>query len=280
MPGARRERLSPVTEEPLAEFSKRRGDPVLVYCGLIDHDAASRVYEVLRGAGRLPRLDLVLITRGGVASAAWRLALLIHEFTDHLTVLVPHRAWSAGTLVCLSAHELVFGPMAELSPLDPQIGAAGDNAAAGPSTVSAEDIRAFRDVAGEWFGADDPATRAQTLSLLSQRVSPLSLGAFLRADRFVRQVADDLLAPHIPDAGDRGRLVERLVSGYHSHSHAITRRQARALGLRVTDADADEESLLWDIAQWCQAEMYRDDEVSSRVWAEGMPMNPARRTPW
>jgi hypothetical protein len=270
----------------LSDLCKLRGNPAVVYVGQIDHDAASRIYQVLRGAGRLPRLDLILITRGGMASAAWRLALLLHEFTDLLTVLVPHRAWSAGTLVCLSAHELVFGPMAELSPLDPLIGAANDKAApgepsrrsegAGPSIVSAEDVRAFRDVAREWFDVDEPATNAQILALLSQRVSPLSLGAFFRADRFVRQVADELLAFHTPDAGDRTELVDRLVRGYHSHDHAITRWQARRLGLRVTDAGAEEESLLWDIAQWCQSEMRRHDELSSQVWADGIPVNAVR----
>jgi hypothetical protein len=275
----------------LSDLCKLRGNPTVVYVGLIDHDAASQIYRVLLGAGRLPRLDLVLVTRGGVASAAWRLALLLHELTDHLTVLVPHRAWSAGTLVCLSAHELIFGPMAELSPLDPLIGAAGDRSApgeprrgeaAGPSVVSAEDVRAFRDVAREWFGVDDdPVGRSQVLTLLSQRVSPLSLGTFLRADRFVRHVAGELLAFHTPDAGDRAALVDSLVRGYHSHDHAITRRQARALGLNVTDAGAEEESLLWDIAQWCQSEMHRHDDVSSRVWADGVAPKPARgRDAW
>jgi len=271
---------------PLADLSKRRGNPAVVYAGLIDQDAAAQLYRVLRGAGRLPRLDLILITRGGVASGAQRLALLLHELTDRLTVLVPHRAWSAGTLVSLAAHELVLGPMAELSPLDPLIGAAGSSGApgapgdrpapAGPSVVSAEDVRAFRDVAREWFGVGgDPAADAQVLSLLSQRVSPLSLGTFLRADRFVRQVADELLATHIADAGARAAIVERLVSGYHSHDHAVTRRQARALGLPVTDAGADEEPLLWDIAQWCHSELLRLD-VPSRTWADGIVANPRK----
>jgi Serine dehydrogenase proteinase len=275
----------------LPDLRKLRGNPAMVHCGLIDNDAAARIYDVLHGAGRLPSLDLILITRGGVASAAWRFALLLHEFTDRLTVLVPHRAWSAGTLVCLSAHELVFGPMAELSPLDPLIGAVNERVVpgephaspprrsegAGPSIVSAEDVRAFRDVAREWFGVDDPAARLQILALLSQRVSPLSLGAFFRADRFVRQVADELLALHHPDAGHRQDLVDRLVSGHHSHDHAITRQQARRLGLCVTDASVEEESLLWDIVKWCQSEMHRRDEVSSQVWADGIPENPVRR---
>ena len=58
------------------------------------------------------------------------------------------------------------------------------------------------------------------------------------------------------------------------------RREARRLGLPVTDASADEEPLLWDIAQWCQSPMHRRDELSSRVWAAGIPVNPVRRNKW
>lgn len=272
-------------DQPSPELSKLRqlrGNPAMVCFGLIDHDTPPQVYELLRGTSRMPRLDLVLITQGGVAGAARRLALLLHEYTERLTVLVPHRAWSAGTLLCLAAHELVLGPMAELGPLDPRIGAArgseprGDliegparaGEGTGPGVVSAEDVRAFRGLAREWFGVDDPASRVQVLGLLSQRVSPVSLGAFFRADRLVRQVADELLAFQLPDAAVRAELVDRLVSGYHAHDHAITRRQARSLGLRVTDADADEEALLWDIAHSCRSGLERADGVRGLVLAD------------
>jgi hypothetical protein len=259
----------------LSKLRKLRGNPAMVCFGLIDHDTPPQVYELLRGTTRMPRLDLVLITQGGLAAAARRLALLLHEYTERLTILVPHRAWSAGTLLCLAANELVLGPMAELGPLDPRIGAVrgselrGDLLeGTGPGVVSAEDIRAFRELAREWFGVDDPASRVQVLGLLSQRVSPVSLGGFFRADRLVRQIAAELLAFQLPDAAGRAELVDRLVSGYHAHDHAITRSQARSLGLRVTDADADEESLLWDIAQRCRSDLERSDGVRGLVLAD------------
>jgi hypothetical protein len=271
----------------LSKLRRLRGHPTIVHFGLIDHEAAPRIYDLLLGAGRLPHLELVLVTRGGVASAAWRLALLLQEYTDHLTILVPHRAWSAGTLLCLSAHDLVFGSMAELSPLDPLISAAPDKPIRGeanrssppgttdigPSVASAEDIRAFHDLAREWFGVDAPESNVQILALLSQRVSPLTLGSFFRADRFVRQIADELLALHTSDAADRTTMVDRLVRGYNAHDHAITRRQARELGMRVTDASLEEELLMWDILRYCQAEIEDREGLSSLVLAEGIHTN-------
>jgi hypothetical protein len=238
-----------------------RGNPTLVCVGLMDHAMPEQAYDVLRGSRRVSRMDVVLSTNGGLASAARRFALLLREYSHQFTVLVPHRAWSAGTLLCLAADELVLGPMSELSPLDPRMGsvrgevAGTDHGREGPAVVSAEDVRAFRDLAREWFGIDDPEYRTQLLALLSQRVSPVSLGGFFRADKLIRQIADELLAFHMTDAARRDALVATLVSGYHAHDHAITRPQVRDLGLAVVDASAEEEALTWELVQRCRTNM-------------------------
>ena len=229
------------------ELGKRRDSHAVLFRGPIDHDAAAGCYEHLRSTGRVPRLDLVLATTGGPATAARRLALLLHEYTDHLTILVPYRARSSGTLLCLAAHELVLGPLAELGPLDPQIAAAGPPPPGQPAVLSAEDLRAFRAMARDWFGVDRPEDRLQVLALVAQRVFPGTLGAFYRAERLVRSIAAELLALQLPDAEPAARdaIVEELVTGRHAHDDVITRGQARALGLRVSYPDAEQEDLLW-----------------------------------
>ncbi|MER7007503.1 hypothetical protein ABT297_31285 [Dactylosporangium sp. NPDC000555] len=232
---------------PLPALGKARDSHAVLFQGPIDHDTAAGCYEHLRGAGRVPKLDLVLATTGGPATAARRLALLLHDYTDRLTILVPHRARSSGTLLCLAAHELVLGPLAELGPLDPQIAAAGPPQPGQPAVLSAEDLRAFRAMAEDWFGVDRPEDRLQVLALVAQRVFPGTLGAFYRAERLVRGIAAELLAFQLPDAepAARAALVEHLVTGRHAHDDVVTRGQARALGLRVTYPDAEQEDLLW-----------------------------------
>jgi hypothetical protein len=239
--------------DSLPELAAHRDSAVLVYHGLIDHDAPRVCYEYLRGLGRVARLDLVLATNGGNPTAARRLAVLLHEFTDRLTVLVPHRARSAGTLLCLGAHDLVLGPLAELSPLDPQLSASDGSRGGGePTVLSAEDVRAFGALAHDWFAVPE-ADRLQVFALIAQRVFPGTLGSFYRADRLVRQLGTELLAYQLPDAdpADRAAIVDRLVDGYHAHDYAITRGQARELGLRVTDPDPREEELLWAVVSDC-----------------------------
>jgi hypothetical protein len=239
----------------LPELATLRGSHAIAYYGLIDDEAPQMVYEHLRRLGRVRRLDLVLATHGGSATAARRLALLLHDYTDHLTVLIAHRAWSAGTLLAMAAHELVLGPLAELGPLDPRIGSLS-NADSGPSMVSSEDVRAFRRMAEDWFGVDRDEDRLQVLALLAQRVFPPSLGTFYRAEQLTRQLAGELLAYHLPDADSATRqaVVDQLVSGYHAHDYAITRTQARELGLRVTYPEPLEEALIWDVVGECRAQ--------------------------
>ncbi|MEQ4726162.1 hypothetical protein [Nonomuraea sp. B19D2] len=236
----------------LHQMELSRGRPVIAYYGMIIETSAELVYEQLRTIGRTARLDFLLNTRGGVATAARATALLLREYTDHLTILVPHRAWSAGTLICLGADELVLTPMSQLGPLDPRIGAStGVVQGGGSGILSAEDVKAFSRLAKDWYGIHDKSDLIQVLALLAQRVSPTSLGSFYRAELLIRDMARELLHYQLreKDADEIDTIVDRLVSGYHSHDYVITRADAERLGLRVTHALPAEEELLWSIVQ-------------------------------
>ncbi|GEM_PF-3083077 len=235
----------------LYELQALRGKPVVIYSSTIDSDVVRILYECLRQMGPTQRLDVVLSTPGGVVTIARRLALLLREFTQHLTILVPYHAKSAGTLLCLSANELVLGPMAELGPIDAHIGSVGASPSDAPSMISTEDVRAFRQMAEDWFGVNREEDHLQVLALMAERVFPTSLGSFYRSDRLTRQAAQELLYYQLPDVEEntRQRIVNQLVGGYYAHDHIITRVEARNLGLQVRFASPQEEALLWDISK-------------------------------
>src|SRR5438105_4971181 len=94
----------------IAEMQSLRGTPVIVYASMINDDSVRVLYECLRRWGQQEHLDFVLSTSGGPVTAARQLALLLRNYTRHLTILVPYHARSAGTLLCLCANELVLGP--------------------------------------------------------------------------------------------------------------------------------------------------------------------------
>jgi ClpP class serine protease len=156
----------------LDELQALRHTPVIVYSSMIGDDTVSVVYDCLRQIGQTQRLDLVLFTSGGKVTIARRLALLLREFTQYLTILVPYRARSAGTLLCLSANELILNPTAELGPIDAHIGSVGPTPPDAPGLISAEDVRAFRQMAEDWFGVNREKDRLQVLALLAQLYFP------------------------------------------------------------------------------------------------------------
>lgn len=258
-----------VTLPQLSELEALRGNRVIVYASAITDDGVGILYECLRRRGRAERLDLVLSTPGGLVTTTRQMALLLREYARHLSILVPHRAKSSGTLLCLSANELVLGPMAELGPIDSQIGAAGPPPPDTPGAISAEDIRAFPRMAEDWFGVNREEDRLQVLALVAQRIFPTSLSSFYRFDRLVRQIANELLAYQLGDAeaDSRRRIVDQLVGGYDAHDYILTRGDARQLGLRVHDASPREESLLWDLLQACRERM--DEPPDQRRDAAG-----------
>lgn len=238
----------------LAELEALRENPVIVFHATTEYPSLRTLYECLRRIKSVECLDLVLITRGGEVNAARRIALLLHEYTQHLTILVPYYARSAGTLLCLGAHQLIMGPMAELSPIDGQIGSSVETSPDIPQMISAEDIRAFRQIAEEWFGIKREEDRLQVFALLSQRIFPPSLASFYRSDRLIRQLAGELLTYQLPKVEEhtRQQIVDQLVSGYFDHGYTITRTEAQSLGLQVTFASPEIEELIWRIQEICR----------------------------
>lgn len=234
----------------LEQLQECRGNPALLCHTPLAGDLVPVLYQGLRSIGHTERLDLVLSTYGGSVTATRQIALLLREFTDRLTILVPHRARSAGTLLCLSADELVLTALAELGPLDANSDAAEFPGPGMPGSISAEDIRAFPDLARDWFGVESDGL--QLLALLSQRIFPASLASFYRINRLIRQTAAELLEFPFPDPAEeqvRARIVEQLVAGYHAHDYVLTRTDVRRLGLPVSEPVPEVDGLLWALAR-------------------------------
>lgn len=285
--------MSATLQEALTRFETARNRPALLYCcsseqGVslkgIDESDVPILYSCLHLQGRVAAIDVILDTSGGVIGAAYRIAKLLHNFADMVTIWVPFRARSAGTLLCLGASDLVFGPIAELGPLDPNISMA-EQSQVGPRLISSADIRAFRSMAEEWFGLQQEEHRIQVFSLLSQKFFPTSLSAFYRADRYMRTVAQELLAYQLPNSTpqERAAIVDRFVDGFDSHSHSIDFQEAHGLGLNIRMADGQEVQFVWPIWQaWNQhvktphidymaltGEVYSGGIIASRAfWAE------------
>lgn len=220
----------------------------------LDGELLPPLHDALRGIGRVPELNVIAYCRGGEVAVARRIGLLLHRFTDHLRLIVPHHCQSAGTVLALAAHEIVAGPLAMFSPIDPHL--TGSDAAGEASAMSALDIRMFPRLAQDWFGLDEAAARERALPLLCDSISPAALTAFYRSTLAVRQIGEELLALHMAQtpAAQRSAIVETLLFGYHAHDYTLTGDDLRALGLDVR-SDPVLEEIAWPIVRALRTRM-------------------------
>ncbi|NOK57676.1 MAG: hypothetical protein GFH27_549303n59 [Chloroflexi bacterium AL-W] len=240
----------------LQTFEAQRHNPVLLYITgeqtfppkTIEEYDIPPLYDCLRAIGPTHQLDLILHTVGGHVNTCRKMSLLLREFAQHVTVFVTYKARSAGTLLCLSADQIIMSPIAELGPIDPHQISNAPSQAGGPPAISSESIRAYKHMAEDWFGLPSDQHAHQLFSVLNQHIFPTSLSTFWSADQQMRCIASELLEyqiPHNPEA--RATIVEQLISGYHAHDYCITAHEARDLGLCVTHPEAEEELLLWSL---------------------------------
>lgn len=242
---------------------------------LLDQRPFLLLVDHLRSIGHVPRLDLFLYTRGGETDAVWPLVCLLREYTDHLSVLVPFRAHSGGTLICLGADELVLGTLAELSPIDPTTGNQFNPVdPANPRNrygISVEDVTSFfklaeknlaqQPIADQELSATaaagkaapklDPALRLEVFRELTKQVHPLALGNVERVYLQIRRLATHLLGLHLDEKGDGAQIEDitrALTQEFYSHVHAIPRREAMPLlGDWARGATEDEDARMTDL---------------------------------
>ena len=248
--------------EYIREIEKLRTSNLLVYftgdrqgmMSWIAEDAVLPLYRHLldlgppQACGR--RMDLYLYTRGGDVSVPWRVVAMLREFCDELCVLIPYKAYSAGTMLALGADVTVMGTKAELSPIDPTLmRASAAESTVPPPQISVEDVSSYISFMRERANITDQAALARVVSQLASNLTPLTLGSVNRQYSHIRLVARKLLTSgkEKVDEGKLGSIIEALTEKMYSHGHAIARKEARELGLQVEDAPKDVEHLMWNL---------------------------------
>ncbi len=180
------------------------GLPVSSSIGIEDSEA---VLRAIRLTPPDQPIDLILHTPGGLVLAAEQIAHALVERPGKVTVIVPHYAMSGGTLIALTADEILMDPNAVLGPVDPQI---GDMAAA--SIVKLLELKPTAQISDEMLVLADVAQKAR-----------------VQVATFVAEV----LLKHLPK--DRAVALAKVLSeGRWTHDFPITVEAATQLGLPVS----------------------------------------------
>lgn len=254
----------------MADISRKRGSQVIAYITGDRENVSTRIapdvlpvfHRHLRFLPACERLDLFLYSRGGDVLTPWRLVHLIREWAADFSVLVPYRAYSAGTLICLGADEVVMGVMGELGPIDPSVVSAfNPKDPVNPTAripVNVEDVYSFLALAREVAGMSNEEDRRKTFLLLAEKIHPLALGNVHRNYLLVRSLAQKLLALRQtpPPAGQVRHIVDSLTEKLYAHNHMIPRREASTeIGLATTYPEPELESLLWALYEDYEQEL-------------------------
>ncbi len=223
----------------------------------IANDCHPLVFSHLQQMGTMDKIDLFLYTPGGITIAGWGLVHLIREFCKEFAVLVPFRAWSCGTLICLGADEIVMTRLGQLGPIDPSTQNPFNPPIPGvpPALqntlpMNVEDVAAFISLAKHEIGLKGDAGLSVVLETLGKMntTAPLALGAAHRVRPQIAKLAEGLLKLHMgKKQNEIKRIVGILAKQLGSHDYLIGRKEAKEIGLKVKDTSPAVETLMWEL---------------------------------
>lgn len=212
-------------------------------------------------ARRVRRKNVVLLltTEGGNADSAFRMMRFLQARYERVTVVVAGWCKSAGTLMCIGAHELVMGDSGELGPLDVQIVKADEMdeqksglvAEAAFEKLQQEAYKFFigfvRDIGGSEYRvtlrtASDIATKMTVgvIQPIFDKVDPVTIGEDYRSNRLAQAYAERLNV-HSKNLNRSHQIdaLENLLSGYPAHGFVIDLKEASALFKNVKPLSAE-----------------------------------------
>lgn len=237
----------------ISELESQREGRVIVLCSShLDMHIIPELYEVLRDLGPLDSLRVVIQCRGGEVNAARRIALLFRDFAAHVEFLVPFWCESAATLLVLSGNRLEYLPTAIFTPIDPHLQGAGAEGEA--TSISALDIKDFRQMASEWFSEGGGMSGAEALSTLCNSLFPPTLTGFYRSTKEVEAIARELLSLGHRDINQHGDIMAQLLFGYGSHDYALTGSELARLGLPAAPLE-QAAGLVWEMSRILQRQV-------------------------
>jgi membrane-bound ClpP family serine protease len=138
---------------------------------------------------------------------------------------------SAGTMIALSAKEIMMGKHSNLGPIDPQMGGVACQAILDEFQQAKNDIKANPHSAALW-------------QVIISRYHPTFLGACKQAIEWSRQMVSDWLSANMCES-DHNKVQEIMkVFADHkrqkSHARHISRSECEQVGLCVVSLEADQ----------------------------------------
>jgi hypothetical protein len=253
--------------ELIKGLEEKLGSKLLVYFtadspivgGMVSEDAIIPMFDHLRAIGHQKRITLYLYSPGGQMETPWKLVTMLREFCEELHVVVPYKAYSAATMICIGTDKIHMTSKGELGPIDPALQvnplAGKDGSALRLPDLGVEDIAGYLTFIRERAKLTDQAAVSAAITSLAEHLTPPLLGRIERVYSHIRLVARNLLALHKPPMEDRqiSAISQALIEKIYVHGHGIGRKEAKEIGLDVVAVDGAIEGLAWSLYEEYEA---------------------------
>lgn len=248
------------------KLEELRGNPLIVYVtsirpGVNAQMGGDAVSEIVRQLNEIPKekkeIDFLIISNGGDPISSLRIINVLRERFDKVNVLVPYVAYSAATLLALGADEIIMHPYSNLGPVDPQMIQSQQlpNGQIVTKAFAAEDLKNYFKFVKEDVGITDQNALSNAFNLLSNEISPTAIGAAKRSSQLSISLSEKLLAYHMSDNNKASTISKSLMTSFYHHGYAVSRKEAKKIGLNVVDPSEEIEDILWQIWQDFEKEM-------------------------
>lgn len=247
-------------DELAATIAGLRDADIILYNGATYRQGADLLIVECTGRRRRKNVLLILVTHGGDADSAYRIARCLQNNYDRFTLYVSGYCKSAGTLIATGAHDIIMSDYGELGPLDVQM-SKRDELSESQSGLAVQDTlttlqhHALESFVGILLEIKRGSRGAVSLKMATEiatsmttglfapiygQVDPLHVGEAARAMNITYEYGERLL--------ESGQNITRsdlrqIIVGYPSHGFVIDREEASQLFESVNRPSEDEDLL-------------------------------------
>lgn len=241
------------TQELIKNIESKVNTKVLVYYmnpdSSIVNDDVEYFYSHIKDLSSDLPITLILVSNGGSGMAAWRIANLLKQFCNHLTVVVASRCASAATLLCLSADKILFGPSGYLTAIDTSLNhvlnpksSKGDNA-----NVSVDQINRIKTIINNDL-KNHPSTKTAS-EILFEYIHPIVIGELERTSNLSKMIAKNLIELRNDQLTEevKDKIIDTLNDSYPAHGYPIVLKEAKQIGLPAESLSKDANQIVWEL---------------------------------
>jgi len=276
------EMKKPSKEEKISELSKKIAEQdatdVVLLNAPLERGMDNKFMIEANKRRKRENLLLMLVTPGGDADTAYRIARFAQEHYEKFTVFVSGYCKSAGTLCVLGAQEIVVSDQGELGPLDVQFYKKDELDELSSGLVIGEALDSLQDQAFAMFEQYMLAMKrksggqislkmatATAASLVAglyepiyRQIDPMLIGDVGRSMAIAKDYGTRLLAGSQNCSEEN---LQALIESYPSHGFVIDRMEAEQIFNHVRAPSDDEERLARVLAPRSRVPLTQDKSV-------------------